>query len=194
MTETVPRRPIRSWIASRPYHLASPGSPCWPWSPSSCRSAGPAHAPNETPLDHPPGLSEDRAMPATTSDKAEPMRGTRRARIRTASPPCWAGATSCGRTFREISVDRLPAVAGGVTFYTLLAIFPAIERLRVAVRPVRRRGRGRSSYRRCRASSPPASSTSSANRCCAWPAGSRPSWAWPSCSACCCRSGAPTPA
>jgi membrane protein len=30
------------------------------------------------------------------------------------------------RTYQEIGRDRLPAVAGGVTFYTLLALFPAI--------------------------------------------------------------------
>ena len=30
------------------------------------------------------------------------------------------------RTYREIARDRLPAVAGGVTFYSLLALFPAI--------------------------------------------------------------------
>lgn len=30
------------------------------------------------------------------------------------------------RTFKEIERDRLPAVAGGVTFYSLLALFPAI--------------------------------------------------------------------
>ncbi len=30
------------------------------------------------------------------------------------------------RTYQEIGRDRLPSVAGGVTFYTLLALFPAI--------------------------------------------------------------------
>lgn len=30
------------------------------------------------------------------------------------------------RTYKEIARDRLPAVAGGVTFYSLLALFPAI--------------------------------------------------------------------
>jgi membrane protein len=32
----------------------------------------------------------------------------------------------CWRTMLEVSRDRLPAVAGGITFYGLLAIFPAI--------------------------------------------------------------------
>lgn len=30
------------------------------------------------------------------------------------------------RTWREVSLDRLPQVAGGITFYSLLALFPAI--------------------------------------------------------------------
>jgi len=123
MTDTVPRRPIRSWIASRPYHLA-------PWIallalvPFVLPRRGPALAPNETQLDHPPGLSEDRAMPPQEFDKAEPMRG--RAARHPHRIPVLGWRDILWRTFREISVDRLPAVAGGVTFYTLLAIFPAI--------------------------------------------------------------------
>jgi membrane protein len=121
MTDNTPRRPIRSWIASRPYHLA-------PWivllalAPFAFpRRASASH---ETPIEHPPGLSEDRAMPPHEFDEAEPKRG-RVARHPHFIP--WRGWRDIlWRTGREVSVDRLPAVAGGVTFYTLLAIFPAI--------------------------------------------------------------------
>jgi membrane protein len=121
MTDNTPRRPIRSWIASRPYHLA-------PWivllalAPFAFpRRAAVSH---ETPIEHPPGLSEDRAMPPHEFDEAEPKRG-RAARHPHFIP--WRGWRDIlWRTGREVSVDRLPAVAGGVTFYTLLAIFPAI--------------------------------------------------------------------
>jgi membrane protein len=123
MTDNVPRRPFRSWIASRPYHLA-------PWiallalAPFALPRRGPTPPPNETPIDHPPGLSEARAMPPHDFDEAEPKRG-RAARHPHRIP--WRGWRDIlWRTGREVSVDRLPAVAGGVTFYTLLAIFPAI--------------------------------------------------------------------
>jgi membrane protein len=129
MTDPVPRRPIRSWIASRPYHLT-------PWiallalapfafprrGPAGDKAAG-AH-PAETPIVDPPGLSEDRAMPPHDFEHAEPKRG------RAAAHPHvipWRGWRDIlWRTGREISEDHLPAVAAGVTFYTLLAIFPAI--------------------------------------------------------------------
>ncbi|CAN5312351.1 hypothetical protein BH10PSE4_BH10PSE4_17150 [soil metagenome] len=129
MTDKAPRRPLKSWIASRPYHLA-------PWIallalapfalPRRAISTdpAPAKAPNETPIDHPPGLSEDRAMPPHDFDQAEPLRG--RAARHPHRIPALGWRDILWRTFREISVDRLPAVAGGVTFYTLLAIFPAI--------------------------------------------------------------------
>jgi membrane protein len=123
MTDNVPRRPFRSWVASRPYHLT-------PWIallalvPFVLPKRGRVLGPNETPLDHPPGLSEDRAMPPHDFDQAEPMRG--RAARHPHRIPVLGWRDILWRTFREISVDRLPSVAGGVTFYTLLAIFPAI--------------------------------------------------------------------
>ena len=121
MIDNVPRRPFRSWIASRPYHLA-------PW--IALLALAPFAFPKkaapsvETPIDRPPGLSEARAMPPHDFDEAEPKRG-RAARHPHRIP--WRGWRDIlWRTGREVSVDRLPAVAGGVTFYTLLAIFPAI--------------------------------------------------------------------
>ncbi|WP_297511731.1 YihY/virulence factor BrkB family protein [uncultured Caulobacter sp.] len=113
------RRPILTWLKSRPYHLA-------PW--IVLLAAAPLVLPRkktaETRIVDPPGLSEDRRMPPAEFDTAEPLRG-RAARHPVAIPPLgWRDIA--WRTAREISVDRLPAVAGGVTFYTLLALIPAI--------------------------------------------------------------------
>lgn len=117
MTDASPR-PILRWLKSRPYHLA-------PW--IVLLAVAPFALPRksrEEPIVEPPGLSEDRAMPPAEFDAAEPRRG-RAARHPAAIPPLgWRDIF--WRTWREIGADRLPAVAGGVTFYTLLALFPAI--------------------------------------------------------------------
>jgi membrane protein len=120
MTDTAPRRPVRSWLTSRPYHLA-------PWIlllavapfafPKRLEPQVEPHAP-------PPGLSEDRVLPPHEFDEAEPRRG--RAARHPHGIPLLGWRDILWRTWREITVDRLPAVAGGVTFYTLLALFPAI--------------------------------------------------------------------
>lgn len=72
----------------------------------------------------PPGLSYTEAAPPASFEAAEPGRG------RMAAQPHhipWTGWRDIlWRVAREIGVDRLPAVAGGVTFYGLLAIFPAL--------------------------------------------------------------------
>jgi membrane protein len=121
MTDASPR-PILKWLKSRPYHLA-------PWivllaaAPFVLPKKPPEPSPEE-PIVDPPGLSEDRAMPPADFDQAEPRRG--RAARHPAAIPLLGWRDILWRTWREISVDRLPAVAGGVTFYTLLALFPAI--------------------------------------------------------------------
>ncbi len=72
----------------------------------------------------PPGMSEARVMSPDAFENREPGRG-RKARFPHAIPPMgWRDIL--WRTFWEISRDRLPSTAGGVTFYMLLAIFPAI--------------------------------------------------------------------
>lgn len=70
------------------------------------------------------GLSVDViATPQAFAD-AEPRRG-RIAHGPHAIPPLgWKDIA--WRTYQEIGRDRLPSVAGGVTFYTLLALFPAM--------------------------------------------------------------------
>jgi membrane protein len=112
------KRPVRQWLASRPYELT-------PWivllalAPFAFRPKT-VVAPHEPP----PGLSEDRVLPPDDFDAAEPMRG--RAAKHPRHIPLLGWRDILWRTWREITVDRLPAVAGGVTFYTLLALFPAI--------------------------------------------------------------------
>ena len=116
-------RPILSWLKSRPYHLA-------PWivllaaAPLVLPRKKPPETLGEEHIDAPPGLSEDRAMPPAQFDEAEPKRG--RAARHPGHIPLLGWRDIVWRTWREITVDKLPAVAGGVTFYTLLALFPAI--------------------------------------------------------------------
>lgn len=115
-------RPILSWLKSRPYHLT-------PWivllavAPFAFPKK-PSDTPGEEHIEAPPGLSEDRAMPPAQFDEAEPRRG--RAARHPGHIPLLGWRDILWRTWREISVDKLPAVAGSVTFYTLLALFPAI--------------------------------------------------------------------
>ena len=116
-------RPILNWLKSRPYHLT-------PWivllaaAPLVLPRKTPPEPPGGQPIPDPPGLSEDRAMPPDQFEAAEPLRG-RAARHPGHIPPTgWRDIL--WRTWLEIGADRLPAVAGGVTFYTLLALFPAI--------------------------------------------------------------------
>lgn len=72
----------------------------------------------------PPGRSETFAGPVETLREREPGRG-RGAHSPSQIPPRgWLDIA--WRTVKEVGDDRLPAVAGGVTFYTLLAIFPGL--------------------------------------------------------------------
>lgn len=99
------------WGRSRPYHLL-------PW---IGLAATVLLWPNRRP---PPGLSEDRTMPPDAFDRAEPGRG--RAARSPLSIPIMGWRDVIWRTGWEVSRDKLPSTAGGVTFYVLLAIFPAI--------------------------------------------------------------------
>lgn len=70
------------------------------------------------------GLSVDAIATPQAFAAAEPRRG-RTAQGPHAIPPLgWKDIA--WRTYQEIGRDRLPSVAGGVTFYTLLALFPAM--------------------------------------------------------------------
>lgn len=70
------------------------------------------------------GLSVDAIATPEAFEAAEPRRG-RLANTPYAIPPKgWKDIA--WRAYREIGHDRLPSVAGGVTFYMLLALFPAM--------------------------------------------------------------------
>jgi membrane protein len=72
-----------------------------------------------------PGLSvQAPAGTPETFDAAEPGRG--RLAPRPDHIPAKGWKDILWRTFREIGADKLPSVAGGVTFYALLALFPAL--------------------------------------------------------------------
>lgn len=71
-----------------------------------------------------PSLSVAPASAVAAYDRLEPGRGRLATRPRDIPGAGWADIL--WRTWREILADRLTAVAGGVTFYVLLAVFPAL--------------------------------------------------------------------
>ncbi|UTP40661.1 YihY/virulence factor BrkB family protein [Phenylobacterium sp. LH3H17] len=71
-----------------------------------------------------PGMSVEATAAPHAFDAAEPGRGRLAHGPHHIPPRGWKDIA--WRTYQEIGRDRLPAVAGGVTFYTLLALFPAI--------------------------------------------------------------------
>ena len=71
-----------------------------------------------------PSLSDPRELSPEGFDKAEPGRGRAAPKVRQIPHRGWRDIA--WRVYQEIGKDRLPIVAGGVTFYTLLALFPAL--------------------------------------------------------------------
>jgi membrane protein len=71
-----------------------------------------------------PGLSKQVTAPPEHFEAAEPGRGRLAEAPRHIPLRGWRDIV--WRTWLEMGRDRLPAVAGGITFYSLLAIFPAI--------------------------------------------------------------------
>jgi membrane protein len=71
-----------------------------------------------------PGLSKQVTAPPEHFEAAEPGRGRLAQGPRHIPLRGWRDIV--WRTWLEMGRDRLPAVAGGITFYSLLAIFPAI--------------------------------------------------------------------
>ena len=72
----------------------------------------------------PPGRSQAVTGSVEALREREPGRG--RGAVHPAQIPPRGWLDIAWRTVKEIGDDRLPAVAGGVTFYTLLAIFPGL--------------------------------------------------------------------
>ena len=71
-----------------------------------------------------PGLSLEAVAPPEAFDNAEPRRGRLAGNPLAIPPKGWKDVA--WRTLREVGTDNLPAVAGGVTYFNLLALFPAI--------------------------------------------------------------------
>ena len=103
---------VRAYGRSRPYHLL-------PW--VMLIAAG-ALWPKQR--EAPPGLSETRTMTPEAFEKAEPGRGRNATHPLQIPPLGWKDIL--WRVYRETLRDKLPIVAAGITFYTLLAIFPAL--------------------------------------------------------------------
>ena len=111
----------KDWAKTRPYNLlpwialvAAIG--LWPRGAPAATSA-----PGDKVV---PGASDERQMSAQAFEASQPGRG-RDAR-RPGRIPLIGWRDVIWRVVREIGQDKLPSVAGGVTFYALLAIFPAI--------------------------------------------------------------------
>jgi membrane protein len=105
-------RSVRDYGRSRPYHLV-------PW--IALIAAGVLWPHRKEP---PPGLSEDRCMTPEAFEEAEPGRG--RSAHHPHHIPLLGWKDIAWRTYREMGRDQLPIVAAGITYYVLLAIFPAI--------------------------------------------------------------------
>jgi membrane protein len=71
-----------------------------------------------------PGLSNPETLTPEGYAAREPGRGRLAASPARIPPAGWKDVA--WRVWKEVGADRLSAVAGGVTFYALLAIFPAI--------------------------------------------------------------------
>lgn len=71
-----------------------------------------------------PGLSVQAAAAPETFEVAEPGRG--RLAPKPTRIPAKGWKDIAWRVYREMNDDKLAAVAGGVTFYTLLALFPGL--------------------------------------------------------------------
>ena len=123
MGSSVTAKPAAHIRRTRPSVLALA-----PWAVSAALAAAwwrdrrrPDPAPPAPP---PPGLSRRTVADPILFEQEEPGRG-RLAPSPLAIPPLgWRDIA--WRTWREVNADRLTVVAGSVTYYTLLAVFPAL--------------------------------------------------------------------
>ncbi len=103
---------VRNYHRTRPYHLV-------PWLVLAAAAAlWPPRVSNT------PGMSEDRCMSPQSFETAEPGRG--RAASHPHEIPFLGWRDVAWRVSQETMRDRIPVVAGGITFHLLLALFPAI--------------------------------------------------------------------
>ncbi|WP_430420328.1 YihY/virulence factor BrkB family protein [Phenylobacterium sp.] len=106
----------RTVLALAPWALAAVATSAW-W---SNRSAPPPEPPPEPR----PGLSRQTVAEPAVFEAQEPDRG--RIALRPHHIPWRGWRDILWRTWREVGEDRLTVVAGSVTYYALLAIFPAL--------------------------------------------------------------------
>ncbi|MDO9338532.1 MAG: YihY/virulence factor BrkB family protein [Caulobacter sp.] len=117
------------YAKSRPYNLlpwialvAAVG--LWPKASEPKASSNPAAPDPAADGKVLPGASDPRQMDSAAFAADQPGRG--REAVRPTHIPLMGWRDIAWRVVREIGIDKLPSVAGGVTFYALLAIFPAI--------------------------------------------------------------------
>ena len=103
-----------------PWALTAALAAAW-WNASRAR---PAPQPLRVEPKPQPGLSRQTVAEPAHFEAQEPGRG--RVAERPQHIPWRGWKDILWRTYREISQDRLTVVAGSVTYYTLLAIFPAL--------------------------------------------------------------------
>lgn len=113
-------RAVRSVASLAPWALTVALAAAW-WNASRAR---PAPQPLRIEPKPQPGLSRHTQAEPAFFDIQEPGRG--RAAERPRHIPWRGWKDILWRTWREMSQDRLTVVAGSVTYYTLLAIFPAL--------------------------------------------------------------------
>ncbi|MGA0607545.1 YihY/virulence factor BrkB family protein [Phenylobacterium sp. VNQ135] len=119
--EAKPGKIARTAVALAPWAVTAAVAAAW--LSTQPRKLPPPPPPPEAPPP-PPGLSEALVATPERFEALEPGRG------RSAPAPHgipWRGWKDVlWRTYREFNVDNLMSVAGGITFFTLLAIFPAL--------------------------------------------------------------------
>jgi membrane protein len=94
------------------------------WNRLPPRSPGKRLKPAARKSERPPGMSLEAQMSPAGFEAAEPGRGREAEAPHQIPLRGWRDVLF--RTFTEVNQDRLSIVAGGVTFYSLLAIFPAV--------------------------------------------------------------------
>ncbi|WP_293468072.1 YihY/virulence factor BrkB family protein [Phenylobacterium sp.] len=107
-------------LAAAPWALAAVAASAW-WTSARQKTAPQPLRIEPKPQ---PGLSRQTVAEPAHFEAQEPGRG--RVAERPHHIPLQGWKDILWRTWREISQDRLTVVAGSVTYYTLLAIFPAL--------------------------------------------------------------------
>jgi len=115
------KRPLTpAVLALAPWALAAMAASAW-W---TNRKAQPPPQPLRVEPKPQPGLSRQTVAEPAHFEAQEPRRG--RVALHPHRIPWRGWKDILWRTYREMSHDRLSVVAGSVTYYTLLAIFPAL--------------------------------------------------------------------